>query len=347
MRRTNPQRPNRPMIRQPLTVRAAVTSYLADRAAEGQNTARAAQQLEAHVLPPWGDWPIAALTVGDLKRWRDELATTAPRRRRPANSPARQPQRLDTEDAERRRRRRSTVNRITTTFKAVLNHAARMYPTECASDAAWRMGLQAFRQVDAARDRWLNRDEAVRLLRACATDFRRLVQAALYTGCRYGELCRAAVSDFNAARKTLRVAITKTGRGRDVFLNDEGAAFFASLVSDKMPDDRLLTRIDAARGIACPWGISQQARRIALACKHAGIHPPISFHGLRHTYASLAVESGMTLLALARNLGHTDTRMVERHYGHLSDRYLRDQVRRFAPKLGTATRHRRGRSQET
>ncbi len=332
---TRLQGPHPPKVGQPLTVRAAITSYLADRAAEGQSTARAAQQLKAHVLPRWGDWPIAALTAVELKRWRDELAATAPRRRRPANSPPRQAKRLDTEDAERRRRRRSTVNRITTTFKAVLNHAERMYPTEWASNAAWRVGLQAFRHVDAARERWLNHEEAVRLLRACAPDFRSLVQAALYTGCRYGELCRAAVGDFKAARKTLRIAVTKTGRGRDVFLNEEAAGFFASLVRDKMPADRLLTRVDRDRGIACPWGTSHQARRIALACKRAGIHPPISFHGLRHTYASLAVESGMTLLALARNLGHTDTRMVERHYGHLSDRYLRDQVERFAPKLGT------------
>jgi integrase len=313
-------------------------SYLADRAAEGQSTARAAQQLEAHVLPRWGHWPIAALTAVELKDWRNELATTAPRRRRPANSRPRRPERLDTEDAEQRRRRRSTVNRITTTFKAALNHAARIHPGECTSDAAWRMGLQAFRNVDAARDRWLSREEVVRLLRACRTDFRKLVRAALYTGCRYGELCRAAVGDFNPARKTLRVPISKTGRHREVFLNDEAAKFFADLVANQAANARLLMRTDAARGTAYPWGTSHQARRIALGCKRAGIHPPISFHGLRHTYASLSVESGMTLIAVARNLGHADTRMVERHYGHLSDQYLRDQVRRFAPKFETAAR---------
>jgi integrase len=72
---------------------------------------------------------------------------------------------------------------------------------------------------------------------------------------------------------------------------------------------------------------------MAQACTSAGIEPPISFHGLRHSYASLAVQAGMPLLVLARNLGHADTRMVERHYGHLSDRYLREEVNRFAPAL--------------
>jgi hypothetical protein len=57
-----------------LTVRTAITSYLADRAAEGQSTVRAAQQLKVHVLPRWGDFPVTALTAVELKRWRDELA---------------------------------------------------------------------------------------------------------------------------------------------------------------------------------------------------------------------------------------------------------------------------------
>ena len=77
-------------------------------------------------------------------------------------------------------------------------------------------------------------------------------------------------------------------------------------------------------------------RPIARACRQARIRPTISFHVLRHTYASLAVQSGMALLALARNLGHADTRMVERHYGHLSNSYLREQVRRHILALGSA-----------
>jgi integrase len=69
--------------------------------------------------------------------------------------------------------------------------------------------------------------------------------------------------------------------------------------------------------------------------QRAKIAPPISFHGLRHTWASLAVMAGMPLLVVARNLGHVDTRMVERHYGHLAPSYLADEVRKNAPKFGT------------
>ena len=70
------------------------------------------------------------------------------------------------------------------------------------------------------------------------------------------------------------------------------------------------------------------------ACTRAKITPPIGFHQLRHTWASLAVMNGVPLLVVARNLGHRDTRMVERHYGHLTESYVDDAIRAGAPRFG-------------
>jgi hypothetical protein len=36
----------------------------------------------------------------------------------------------------------------------------------------------------------------------------------------------------------------------------------------------------------------------------------------------------------AKNLGHKDTRMVEKHYGHLAPSYVADAIRAGAPKFG-------------
>ena len=66
----------------------------------------------------------------------------------------------------------------------------------------------------------------------------------------------------------------------------------------------------------------------------ARIDPPISFHGLRHTWASLSVMAGMPLMVVARNLGHVNTKMVEKHYGHLAPSYVVEQIQKFAPKFG-------------
>ena len=44
--------------------------------------------------------------------------------------------------------------------------------------------------------------------------------------------------------------------------------------------------------------------------------------------------NGAPLMVVARNLGHADTRMVERHYGHLAPSYISDAIRAAAPKFG-------------
>lgn len=312
-----------------LTVREAVLEYLADRKAEGQDTAHALQQLEAHVLPRWGEVRIADLTAPALKAWRDELVMRGPRLRRSRGAAETRHADVDLDNPEVRRRRRSAVNRLTTTFKAALNFAERMHADQCPNADAWREGLRAFRNVDTPRERWLKPDEVRALLRACDTEFEPLVRAALYTGCRYGELCRALVRHYDVALEALLIPASKSGKWRHVFVHAEAAAFFEATCRGREPDERLFTRGDPPR----PWGRAHQIRPMADACRRGRIEPPISFHGLRHTYASLAVQSGMALVALARNLGHADTRMVEKHYGHLSDRYMREQVRQFAPVL--------------
>jgi integrase len=83
-----------------------------------------------------------------------------------------------------------------------------------------------------------------------------------------------------------------------------------------------------------PWKASQQGRPIFDACQRAKIDPPITFHGLRHTWASLSVMAGVPLMIVARNLGHVDTRMVEKHYGHLAPSYIAEAIRAGAPKFG-------------
>jgi hypothetical protein len=44
--------------------------------------------------------------------------------------------------------------------------------------------------------------------------------------------------------------------------------------------------------------------------------------------------NGVPLLVVARNLGHTDTRMVEKHYGHLAPSFIADAIRAGAPRFG-------------
>ena len=43
------------------------------------------------------------------------------------------------------------------------------------------------------------------------------------------------------------------------------------------------------------------------------------------------VMDSVPLMVVARNLGHADTRMVEKHYGHLATSYVREAIRAASP----------------
>ncbi len=145
--------------------------------------------------------------------------------------------------------------------------------------------ISPFRQVDAPKVRYLSVDECKRLIKSCPDDFRRLVRAVLYTGCRYGELIKMPVSAFNAASNTIHIAESKSGKKRFIALTDEGTAFFESTAHGKRESDLLFKHDDGpCKGKG--WENSQQRYWMEAACKDAEITPAISFHILRHTYAS-------------------------------------------------------------
>jgi integrase len=304
-----------------LTVADAIADYVAwlktHRATGRESAQRAAKQ----ILPTLGKIRLSELTTHQLTRWRDELAEQPALIRSQPGAP--QNYRRAPTTLEHRRARRATVNRMLTILKAALNKAFR--DGHVAVDTAWRR-VKPFEKTSAARPGHLTAAEAARLVNASDPDFRLLVQGALETGARFGELGAARVRDFQSGK--LHITKSKSGRARDVVLSDEGAAFFASITVGRGAEEPIFLRTGH------PWQRSEQTRPMKTACANARISPPVSFHALRHTWASLAVMAGMPLMVVARNLGHVDTRMVEKHYGHLREDFVDKAVRDHAPRYG-------------
>jgi integrase len=307
----------------PLTVQQAVEDYLRHLEARS-NIYDAGRRAQAFIFPQLGKEKVEALTTARLRKWHNELAN-APRRRRTRDGEPQQYLKPDNSE-EGRRRRRSSANRVLTTLKAALNHAWR--EGHVASDIEWRR-VRPFPGTVAARARYLTMQEAQRLINASSGEFRSLVEAALATGCRYSELARLAVSDFNADAGTLHIRKSKSGKPRHVVLTDEGTALFRRFAAGPAGNELFFR---APRG--GPWLASCQERPMRLACQRARITPAVGFHTLRHTWASHAVMNEVPLMIVARNLGHADTRMVEKHYGHLAPSYIADAIRKGAPRFG-------------
>jgi len=309
----------------PYTVRGCVDEYLSFLETNRKSARDARYRAEALILPKLGDLPCVDLSAAVLRKWVENAALSAPRLRTRKGEEQRYRD-VETDDVEARRRRRATANRVLTILKAALNRAWR--EGKIPTDDAWRR-VEPFEEADAARVRYLSIEECRRLINGSEREFRDLVQAALLTGCRFGELAALQVHDLNPDAGTLHVRTSKSGKGRHVVLNDEGAEFFAALAAGRSGAAILLPKADGGR-----WMKSNQARPMAEACARTRIEPPANFHCLRHTYASLAVMAGAPLIVVARNLGHADTRMVEKHYGHLSASYVAAAIRAAAPRFG-------------
>src|SRR5262249_47634391 len=136
------------------------------------------------------------------------------------------------------------------------------------------------------------------------------------------------VADHNTDVGTLSVRIAKGGKVRHVTLTEEASVFVDRLVAGRRPEDPLLRRDDGRE-----WKRAEQIRPMREACARAGIVLAVGFHVLRHTHGSLLAMRAVPMAVIARQLGHADTRMTERHYAHLAPNYVADTIREGFPRL--------------
>ena len=308
-----------------ITVREAMAAYVADYTARGGKALRDMQAaINAHILPALGDRKAEALTYTALKDWHHKLAE-APARLRTKATAKRQKVRAISSDTDARRARRSTANRILTILKAALSLAYREGGVP--SDDAWRR-VKPFPKVDAARVRYLTDPEAQRLVNGCSTDLRRLVTAALLTGCRYTELASLRAQDFDANTALLHIRVAKAGQPRTIPLTDDAVRFFEPLTAGRARDALILARDDGGA-----WGKSHQFRPLRDACAAAQIAPAVSFHILRHSFASRLAMRGVPMAVVAAALGNTEAICIK-HYAHLSPAFIADTIRANAGGMG-------------
>lgn len=305
-----------------ITVKDAIANYLDWMKTHRKSYPYAKHTSEIHILPAFENRPAQSLTTIKIRQWHENLVKQPPKLK---GTPIKQNYRAMPSTPEEIRARKATANRILTVLKAALNHAWRDGLIE--SDEPWRK-VKPFRNVDAPKIRYLELSECQRLLNACPADFRQLVRAGLLTGCRYGELIRAKNYDFNANQGTLHIRETKNGKPRHVPLTQEGINFFEQLTLGRVGDKNIFLREDGE-----PWGTSHQIRRLKEACEKAKIKPAISFHILRHTYGSLLASKGVPLQVIAELLGHSDTRITNRHYAHLMPSFVSDTLRANLPEF--------------
>jgi integrase len=290
--------------------------------------------LKNHILPVLGhielvklkrqkaqEW-LQSLIVKPPVRYGQHLAVAAAKKLPPSR---RTTVKFDPNDPETRRKRMDTANRIFNDLSALCTLAYENSKVQ--SKAAWET-VKRFEDVGLAKNEYLTLVEAKRFIEACPQDFRDLVRAALIIGARYMDLARLTVAAYDPQIKAISLVQGKTRKLKHIFLTDEEATFIEHMATGKRGNALLFTQADGT-----PWVKGSQQSRMANALKAAGINRHVRFHDLRHTFGTLLAMNGTSIQLIADQLGHSGTRIAEKHYAHYSPAYIASTVRANKPKI--------------
>lgn len=186
-------------------------------------------------------------------------------------------------------------------------------------------------EENRGRVRFLTDDERPRLLDACRThpDLYLAVVLALTTGARQAEIMTLRWGQIDFNRQVITLTKTKNGENRAIPL--VGDAFKLLRERGKirsLTDDRIFPPTGRAKkaeflDLRQPWEKALKEAEIA----------DFHWHDLRHTAASYLAMSGVSLVEIAKVLGHRTMQMVAR-YSHLSDGHIVATGEKLALRLG-------------
>lgn len=165
--------------------------------------------------------------------------------------------------------------------------------------------------------RFLTPDEEQRLKAVLTPERWAIVQLALMTGCRSGELWSLKWSEVNRKSDSPQITLLKT---------KNGSVRYVPLNTDALAALLVLEKVKNTGGYVLPrepyrfWFESEITK--------AKI-PSFRFHDIRHTFASRCTMNGVGPVALAALLGHKSLAMVLR-YSHLAPKHLADAVSKLS-----------------
>ena len=180
----------------------------------------------------------------------------------------------------------------------------------------FKKGKRLMFKENNQRLRFLSETEVEALLNACTLHLQAIVEVALLTGMRRGELLGLQWEQIRNG--FIYLTENKSGKARQIPINERLAVILRDL--------RGKNQLKSQYVFCDPQGrrFYEVKRSFTSACKRAGLED-FRFHDLRHTFASHLVMAGASLKAVQELLGHADLKMTMR-YAHLSHEHLKDSV---------------------
>lgn len=195
------------------------------------------------------------------------------------------------------------------------------------------------------RERFLSESEAARLLEAAPVQFRLPIACGLFAGLRVEEMLRLRTAfDVDLERGILRVQPQpgwKPKTGRSVRVVPISPALRAHLEPHLRSVSTAEWVTPAWKDTSLPFNRHTFETHFRRVVEGAGLvagrkdRAGVTFHTLRHTFASWLLMRGVDMYTVAQLLGDT-VKMVEDTYGHLSQDHTAEAVGRLTIPMGGA-----------
>ena len=178
-----------------------------------------------------------------------------------------------------------------------------------------------WKNVDVPRDRVMDDDEEIRLLKHSSPMLAKMIIVAVETAMRLGEICNIRKRDINFHNQTLHIPQTKTDKPRTIPLSKRGLNVLIEqlrALGNVIPlSDTPLFMYQYCKP---PSYRAKTFREFQRARNSAGI-TDLRFHDLRHTATTRLFERGLGIMEVASITGHEDLKMLKR-YTHIKPESL-------------------------
>lgn len=179
-----------------------------------------------------------------------------------------------------------------------------------------------------------------------------LFRLIIETGLRVGEACALTWQDVDRENNIIHVTKsydekrdilggTKTKVNRDVYITKKlSVELFKFLqvhnankiVNEKLYDNKY--NFIFVNEFGKPLSRSS-IHNTMVYCSEKVLGYKLSIHKLRHTHATLLLESGVPIQVIAERLGHSSSEMTEKVYAHVTDKMKKDNFEDFEKYIKT------------
>ena len=192
----------------------------------------------------------------------------------------------------------------------------------------------------------LSKDEQRKLESVLLTDMNETklgIYISLYTGLRIGEICALSWEDIDIANRTIYVRHTLTRirvneNGKTVTKNSIDTpktksslrcipicSTLVQVLNDYLPNVTSEYVVSNKAGFVSPRTFEYRYKKILKESKISFIN----YHGLRHTFATRCIESGVDVKSLSEILGHANVSITLNTYVHSSMELKRAQIEKL------------------